>query len=326
MLKKLKVYLMKKMLNKLIKQIEDSKKIGLMTHLNGDGDAYGSVLGLRNILELLGKEVVIFSNEPLLGFMDYLKTEARYTPREKYTEVDLLIMLDVGVEKRLTCPDVYHIARKKGVKLAVIDHHAEGDIYDSVDIVYRDTDVSSASEMVFWLSQELGMKLDKVTAEFLLFGIETDTNFLQNPNTVNKTTYTAKSILLKYGAKTKKIKESIKDGSSLNNLKFLGEVVSRAVMNKETGLIATYVTEEDLKKFDVDPGSSSAIASFLDQTKNAKIVLVAEQRDRDHIKISMRSNNSDANVAELASYFGGGGHVKAAGFEIKGRLEDILKG
>jgi len=296
-----------------------------MTHVNGDGDAFGSLLGLRNILEMLGKEVIIFSNESLLGFMDYLVEEARYEPRDKYEDIDLLIMLDVSVEKRLTCPDIFRKAKDNNKKTIVIDHHAEGDIYDSVDLAYRIINISSASEMVFWISEEMGMRLDKVTAEFLLFGIETDTNFLQNPNTVNKTTYNAKSILLNYGAKTKRIKESIKDGSSLNNLKFLGSVVGRAVMDQDTGLIATYITEADLKRFKIEPGSSSAIASFLDQTKNAKIVLVAEQRDENHIKVSMRSNNSDANVAELAAYFGGGGHVKAAGFEIEGRLEEILK-
>jgi bifunctional oligoribonuclease and PAP phosphatase NrnA len=316
----------KKILNNLIKELSQAQKIGLMTHINGDGDAFGSLLGLRNILEMLGKEVVIFSSEPLLGFMDYLVDEARYEPRDKYEEIDLLIMLDVSVEKRLTCPEIFREAKDNNVKTIVIDHHSEGDIYDLVDLAYRIVDISSASEMVFWISEEMGMRLDKVTAEFLLFGIETDTSFLQNPNTVNKTTYSAKSMLLKYGAKTKRIKESIKDGSSLDNLKFLGNVVGRAVMDQDTGIIATYITEADLKKFNIEPGSSSEIAGFLDQTKNAKIVLVAEQRDENHIKVSMRSNNSEANVAELAGFFGGGGHVKAAGFEIEGRLEEILKG
>lgn len=315
---------MEKIQNNILKEIRRAKKIGLMTHINGDGDAFGSLLGLRNILEFLGKNTVIFSNEPLLTFMEYLKDEARYFSTEEFESIDLLILLDVGVEKRLTCPKVFRTAKEKGVKTAVIDHHAEGDLYDSVDVVCRVIDISSTSEIVFWLSEELGLKLDKVTAEFLLFGIETDTNFLTNPNTVNKTTYTAKSILLKYGAKTKKIKESIKEGSSLNNLKFLGEILKKSVMNKKTGLVATYITEEDLNKYQVEPGVSSAVASFLDQTKNAKIVLVAEQRDKNVIKVSMRSNNSNANVAEIAAYFGGGGHVKAAGFELEGRLEDFI--
>lgn len=317
---------MKSSPNTVIKEINLAQKIGLMTHINGDGDAFGSLLGLRNILEQLNKELVIFSNEQLPDFMDYLKNEARYNPTEKYLPIDLLIMLDVSVEKRLTCPEIFKEAKKNGSKTMVIDHHAEGDIYDSVDFTYKITDISSASEMVFWLSEKLGLKLDKITAEFLLFGIETDTNFLTNPNAVNDTTYTAKSMLLKYGAKTKKIKESIKDGSSLSDLKFLGEIIERTHMNQDNGLIATYITEKDLKKHKIESGVSSEIASFLDQTKNSKIVLVAEQRDKNHIKISMRSNNSNANVAELASYFGGGGHVKAAGFEIEGRLEDLIEG
>jgi phosphoesterase RecJ-like protein len=314
---------MKNEIAKAIKEIESAQNIGLMTHLNGDGDAFGSLLGLRNILEELGKKVFVFSNEPLLKEMAYLKNEIEYDPFENECPIDLLVMLDVGVEKRLTCPKIYKKAITDNKRTLIIDHHAEGDMYDAVSTLCRITEISSTAELVFWISQELGLRLDKITAELLLFGIETDTNFLKNPNTVNSTTYTAKSVLLKYGARVKRIKESVLEGSSLNNLKFLGTVINRALMSRD-GVMATYITLDDLNEHGVDPGASSAISSFLDQTKGAKIVLVAEQRTPRGIKVSMRSNNSNANVAELAGFFGGGGHLKAAGFEIEGNLKEIL--
>lgn len=314
---------MKNGLSKTITEIEEAEKIGLMTHVNGDGDAFGSVLGLRNILEMLGKRVVLFSNEPLLKSLEYLSEEARYDPKERYEKIDLLIITDTGVEKRLTCPSVYRKAKNEGVRILVIDHHAEGDIYNEVDTEHRVVGSSSSSEIVFWLSQELGMRLDKVTSEFLLFGIESDTNFLQNPNTVNKTTYTAKSILLRYGARTKEIKKNIDKTNSLKDLKFLGKVVNRSRISKK-GLLSTYVLNKDMEKFGVKPGVSSDVANFLDQTKDAKVILVAEQRNKNEIKVSMRSNNSRADVAKLAAFFGGGGHKKAAGFEVEGEIKDIL--
>lgn len=314
---------MEKILKRAIFEIESAQKIGLMTHVNGDGDAFGSLIGLQKILKEFGKETLIFSSEPLLKEMEYLKNELDYNPSSRSEKIDLLIMLDVGVEKRLVCPEVYKSAKESGTRTLIIDHHAEGDMYDSVTSICRKVDVSSTSELVFWISQEMGLRLNKTIAELLLFGIETDTNFLKNPNTVNKTTYMAKSILLKYGARVKKIKESVLEGSSINNLKFLGTIVTRAKMSPD-GVMATFITSNDLRRFKIDPGSSSSISNFLDQTKDAKIVLVAEQRAEDKIKVSMRSNNSNANVAEIASFFGGGGHVKAAGFEVEGDLVKIL--
>jgi len=51
---------MKKNLSSILEEIRIADKIGLMTHINGDGDAFGSPLGLSGILESLGKEVVVF--------------------------------------------------------------------------------------------------------------------------------------------------------------------------------------------------------------------------------------------------------------------------
>jgi len=309
---------------KTIIEINKADKIGLVTHLLGDGDAFGSLLGLRNILEKLDKKVVIFSNETLGKQIDFLSDNANYDPIDEYIPINLLITLDTANLSRLTCPNVFSKALKSGTKTLIIDHHAEGDIYDLADIVLSNTEISSTSEIVFWLSQEMGMRLDRETAEYLLIGIETDTNFLKNPNSVNKTTFTAKAELLKYGARAKKIIEKLNETNSINNLKFTGSIVKRAQLSKKYGILSTYITSDDQKEYNIDPGSSSAICNFLDQARNAKVVLVAEQRDN-IIKVSMRSNNSNVNVAQLASFFGGGGHVKAAGFDFIGNLNDIIE-
>lgn len=314
---------MKKNLSSILEEIRIADKIGLMTHINGDGDAFGSLLGLSGILESLGKEVVVFSNEQHPFYMEYFKKELGYFPKNQFEKVDLMILLDLSVKKRLSCPDIYNLAKKNDSRVVVIDHHLDGDLFDSADIVWQDKESSSTSEMVFWLSDALGFKPNKIVAEALLYGIETDTNFLTNPNSINKKTYEAKATLLKLGASARRIRESLKNANSINNLNFLGEVVERAKMNS-SGLVATYISQEDLLRHGVEPGASGAVAGFLDQAKNSKIVLVAEQRDSDFIKVSLRSNNSRANVSALASYFGGGGHEKAAGFEVRGVVKDFL--
>ncbi|MFR3031487.1 MAG: DHH family phosphoesterase, partial [Blautia sp.] len=40
-------------------------------------------------------------------------------------------------------------------------------------------------------------------------------------------------------------------------------------------------------------------------------------------KVSLRSNGR-VDVSEIAVYFGGGGHVRAAGFDMEGSLYDVI--
>ncbi|MDD3481148.1 MAG: DHH family phosphoesterase [Patescibacteria group bacterium] len=307
-----------------IKEIEKAKKIGIMTHVRGDGDAFGSLLGLKNILEELDKKVIIFSNEKPGKHLEFIMEMVTYEPASQYEPIDLLIVTDVSTLSRLTCPEVFREAKKNGTRVMDIDHHAEGDIYGSIDVLIKDENISSAAELVFWLSEALSMRLDRTTAELLLIGIETDTNFLQNSNTVNKTTFKAKAELLKSGARIESLVRKLSQSTTIDDLKFRGIVLGRAKLNHKYQTLTTYITREDHKEYGLEVGISSAIASLLDQTRDAGVVVVIEERDEKTLKVSLRSNNSNVNVAELASFFGGGGHVKAAGFEIEAKVAELI--
>lgn len=311
-------------LKKVAEAIKKAKTIGLMTHVRGDGDAFGSLLGLRNIIERLNKTAIVISNEALPNYLKYLKAEANYKPTKFLPKIDLLIILDVANKKRMTVPAIFDKFTKNGTKTVLVDHHAEGDIYGDCDLVWRKTDISSTAEMVYWLAKELKINFNRSTAQYLLWGIDTDTYFLSNPN-VFPSTNKAREELLASGANNEEIRENLKATSPTANADFLKLVTGRGEIDKDNNLMGTYITLHDLKKFGYKPGSSSTVANYLDYNNDSKIVLVAEQRSPNIIKVSMRANKSNANVASLCSYFGGGGHVKAAGFEVRGKLQEILK-
>jgi len=306
-------------IKKVIESINRANQIGLMTHVNGDGDAFGSILGLRNILELLGKKTIIFSNETLPKYLEYRKKEASYNPKEEYQKIDLLIGLDTGSKKRFTVPEVFDTAIAERIPTIVVDHHAEGDIYDMVSYAWRKIDISSASEMIYWLAKELDVEIDKSTAELLLWGIETDTYFLSNTN-VFQSTQEARSELLGCGANTEDIKTHTKAASVTSNEEFM-KVIGDKI--KGDNILFTNVTAADKKRFDIDEPVSSAVASYFDYHLKPAVIVVFEQRTPDSTKISMRSNHSDADVSKIAALYGGGGHVKASGFEIDGKVEEI---
>jgi phosphoesterase RecJ-like protein len=310
-------------LARVAKEIKGADLIGLMTHQSGDGDAFGALLGLRNILEKLNKKIVLFSNEPLPKYLEYLGSEVGYQYVDEYRKVDLLIGLDLSEKKRFTVPEVFDKAKEVGIQTLVIDHHTDGEIHTSAEVVWQKTDISSTAEMVYWLAVDLNVELDKLTAQLLLWGIETDTYFLSNPN-VFESTETARADLLALGAKTEEIKENVKLASPTSNEEFMKVVRSRTVKDSARNLTFTYVTSADKERYSINTPVSSAVANLLDYQEKSGVVLVAEQRADNIIKISMRSNHSEVDVAEIAKKYGGGGHVKAAGFEIEGKVEDFI--
>lgn len=305
----------------VIKIIDQSQKIGLITHISGDGDAFGSVLALRNSLEKLGKKVIIFSNEDIPDNLNYLKKSTRYSPKKEYEKIDLLIATDANSKKRLTLEDVFDKVKNEKIPTVLIDHHEIGSGKDEFDFVISNSKVSSASEIVYCLIKEMGIKIDKKIAEYLLVGIDTDTNYLENPNTY-QSTLKARKELIKLGVDVEKIHKELKKKNILKNKKFMEEIEKRII--KKDGVITAYVLDKDYEKFNIDVGVSSPLSTYLDQKYNAKIVLVAEQRDENFVKVSLRSNKSGLDVSKLASFFGGGGHKQAAGFEYEGKIEDLL--
>lgn len=314
---------MKNDLKKVVNEVEGASTIGLMTHVSGDGDAFGALLGLRNVLEKLGKKVILFSNESLPDYLIHLKKEAQYKPTSRYKSMDLLIGLDLPSIKRFTVPAIFEKARNLGVRTLIIDHHTDGDLHQVVDTVWQKTDISSTSEMVYWLAEEMGVELDKTTAQLLLWGLETDTYFLENQN-VFKTTHHAQKALWGYGANTEDIKENTKKTSPSQNAILMARILPRMV-NKD-GVVYTYITAEDKKKSKVREAISSAISNYLDYHYKPRVSFVAEQRAKGIIKVSMRSNHSDVDVSEICKKYGGGGHVRASGFELTGQVEDFING
>lgn len=306
-----------------IELIADAHVIGLMTHINGDGDAFGSLLGLRNILEALGKKVIIFSNEPLPKYLEYRKKEASYSPEEGYYIIDLLIGLDVSTVTRFTLPAVFDSAKAEGVPTIVIDHHAEGDIYDKVSVAWRQAEVSSTAEMIYWLAKDLSVDISRQTAEFLLWGLETDTYFLSNPN-VFESTERARKALWELGASTDDIKRETKAASITSNAEFMKFAEKRLVLIAKSNIAYICLTAKDKSDFGIHEPISSSISNYFEYFKKPRVMVVLEQRTPEVVKVSMRSNFSDVDVSKVAAANGGGGHVKAAGFEVEGTVEEFV--
>jgi bifunctional oligoribonuclease and PAP phosphatase NrnA len=307
----------------VLQLIDTAETIGLVTHIDGDGDAFGSMLGLKRVLETIGKKVIVFSSEPLLSMFDFLAEEINYLPQKSYQPVDLLIGLDGNFFERFSIPELFPDAIASGPKTLIIDHHELSEVGDKITMYWGDPNISSASEMVYRLTKELNLKLDKVTATIILTGIETDTNSLQFENSKSEA-FLAIADLLTQGARLKSVMDNAFSGRPLPVISLLGIVLERVRLTKDN-LVVSYVTLADKKELGLTDKVSSGIANFIEQAEEGKVAIVFEEIEGGLVKASMRSNNSSANVARFSNYFGGGGHKKAAAFKFKGNLSSLIK-
>lgn len=302
------------------KLIQNSSNITLLTHKDAgqDGDALGSMVSLAFACSKINRESHPFlsdkvaSNFLFLPGLDMLDDKF-------YENTDLLIFLDCADYKR----GDFNPKIKKLIDCVpsiLIDHHPLGDLSHFVQFKICNLQAAATTELLFFLLYHLGVEIDKEVATALLTGIITDTNSFQNPNTTRKT-FCVASNLLSCGARMDEIVHNIFYQKSISTLKLWGKAFSRLYVNNKYNFIISYIREEDLLECQVNKEEVSGIVNFLNLgvANQADIVLFLIEKEG-KIKASLRTQKNSIDVSQIAKIFGGGGHQKAAGFEIKGRF------
>jgi phosphoesterase RecJ-like protein len=229
---------------------------------------------------------------------------------------DLIIVLDsgslayAGVEALLT--NLNH-----QYQLINIDHHSSNAGYGALN--YLDERASSTCEIIYTLLRTWQVPLNKNIATSLLNGIMTDTGMLTNPATTDNSLLIA-SQLMKFGANIQKITDRNLRNKSADMLKLWGVALERLTYNPDLHSVTTGLTRDDFEKFAITSSSLEGLANFLSQLNNVNFTLVLVEQADDTIKGSFRTTRDDVDVGALAAELGGGGHRKAAGFTIPGRL------
>jgi len=295
---------------KILRQIDRARNIVLIGHKNIDGDCLGSLLAFRQFLiKRDNKPILISVDEPSqnLAFLPHLDQIQSNLP----PNFDLLIALDcaslsqTGFEEKL-----------KTKKIINIDHHATNDSFGFLNLI--DSKAAATCQIIYWLLREWGIKIDRKIAIYLLVGIMTDTGGFQYSNTTKDVLEVA-SDLLKYGVNIEKINRHLFGTKSLPALKIWGIVLERIIKNKKYNIAASYVTEDDLKKLGATEEDLEGIANFMSEIPNVSAIMFISER-QGMIKGSLRSTKDDIDVSVLAQMLGGGGHQKAAGFSVPGKL------
>lgn len=308
--------------NKIKQTLLGAENILVLTHQKPDGDALGSSLAFGKFLDALGKKNMVFSLGPITPTADFLSGRSKVKSRPEELDLaifDLIVALDcgdfkqTGIEKELR-------ALPENFPIINIDHHQTNENFGTINLVNPES--SSAVEIIFNLFKQFGFPVDKDAATLLLTGLITDTANFSNPATTFASLEVAGE-LLAGGARLGEISANILKNKSLSVLKFWGAILSRLTENKKLGVVTTVITSEDLALANLGEEALEGVTNFLNNLKGAKMVLVLKALEDGKIKGSFRTTTPGIDVSRLAKMFGGGGHAKAAGFTIPGKLVKI---
>lgn len=305
--------------NRAIYLIKKAEKILIVGHKKPDSDAVGALIALSLFLEKFNKETVLSFNDPLPCRFNFLENSQKIVlldkVRNNFLDFDVIITVDCGSYGLTGLDNIFF--KKADVSLINIDHHHDCSNFGAINIV--DSNASSTAELVYNLFTRVGFIIDKKIATALLCGIFGDTDSFKNPNTTDRTLEIT-SNLLAAGADLGEIVRNTLSDKSVNTLRLWGKVLSRLKRHKESGIIFTVVTKDDIIENNVSFSDIEGIANFLNSIPEAKGSLVISERENGEIKGSLRTLSNKIDVSRIAHLFGGGGHKKAAGFSIKGKL------
>lgn len=300
---------------KLSNEINKSTCIGVVSHLNPDGDNIGSILALGNSLEKFGKNVTILKSDYVPSDLLFLPNINKIIKPEDNLRFDLIFVLDSSDPERLGDNQKY---LSNSGAIINIDHHMSNTNFGNINIV--DFKASSTSEIIFKLIEELNLPLDIDIATCIYAGISTDTGRFMYEN-VTSNTHIIVSKLLDIGIDAYNINKKLYQKRSLERTKLFIKVVGSSKLLYDNKVSIARVTLDDLYKTKAKPEDSDGIVEFLRDTETVEISVLLKEITNNLTRISIRTKDYvDAN--KICNHFGGGGHLRAAGCTIEKSIDE----
>jgi phosphoesterase RecJ-like protein len=301
-----------KSLAQLIKQ---SQNIAIFVHLNPDGDAIGSMLSLGLGLEKIGKKISFISNDPLPDIYKSLPGAQKVKNNSK-AQLDLAIAVDCGTAKVLG--DSFDLFKEAKTTVA-IDHHRYREGFADIGLV--DQRAAAVGELIYFLLEELRVKIDSAIAQNLLTSVIVETNSFRLPS-VRSLTFEICANLLKSGVDFSKLSDSIYWSKSKQTAILSSICMMRAKYLAKGKIIWSRVTLYDLKENSGKDQDLDAFANEMLTIKEVQLAIFFRQKDSNTLRVSLRSKEK-YNVALLAEQFGGGGHFDSAGCIIDNQRQQV---
>lgn len=303
----------------ILDEIKDAKRIGISGHIKPDGDCIGSTLALWHFIRNKRPDayVKVFLEKPASCF-DCLpgvsEIDSDFAETEKF---DVFFVVDSVAE-----PDrigASYPMFEKATKTINIDHHISN-ANGSGDVNQMVPDASSASEVMFDL---IGM--ENMTAEIatcLYIGITHDTGIMQFSNTSSKTLRIVAD-LVEFEFDFPALIDITYHQKTYAQNQILGRALLESILFMDGKCIASYIDRKTMQFFGCTEKDMDGIVNQLRITTGVEVAIFIYESGPNEKKVSLRSNGL-VDVSNVATFFGGGGHVRASGCTMTGTYHDVI--
>lgn len=303
-----------------IKKLKLSDKWLILCHENPDGDTLGCGLALFSLAKRLGKEVRVMGRDPVPERYWFLPYHRDYECCKKILEKDVRDVLLICVDTSTAARSIPGLTEVLSIADSInIDHHGDNHLYCKLNLV--DPEASATAELITEIFIQGGWGIEEREAICLYTGLSTDNgNFRFGTTTPRSHLYAAR--LLEAGVKPSFIEEYLNENMTPTILKLWGMAYTRTEMFSNNRGALFWLKMEDFEDAGVDSSAVDGLVNMLLKIAGVKIALFFTEINGEK-KVSIRTKAPYA-ARDIASVFGGGGHLQAAGAKFEGTFEGMV--
>jgi len=305
-------------LDSVIQAVRSANSFLITSHIDLDGDAVGSELGLALMLERMGKRPVVVNHDALPCHYDFLP--GRHMVKSSVREAagaDAGVVLDCTSLERTG--SVGRFLTENNVPIINIDHHSGNVSFGAVNLVRPEACATAIIilDMIRALEQSIGPDV----ATCLYTALVSETGSFRLSNTSAESLEVC-ACLVKEGAGPYAIAASLFSRRSPQALRLIGEALSSLEMGLDGALAMLSLRRSRVEESGVRGEELEGMVNFAMSVQDAKVGVFLRELPDSVVKASLRSNGT-VDVDKVARRFGGGGHANAAGARIPGTLDEV---
>ncbi len=298
-------------------KLKTVKSAVIFSHNRPDGDTIGSATALKLALEKLGASVTLCCNAIVPEKFFMVKGADGYVNSNNAPkDVDAFIAVDCSCDNMLDTAYSTFISFKNTFN---IDHHVSNTRYAKYNYVENR---GACCEIIYDLINFLGVEIDRDIANALLLGVVTDTGAFAHSNVTENTLQVASKLVGFGGNLHLIIKKMFKDQSK-ERASLYSRVISKMQYFLDDKVAVLVIEKSDLSACNASDTMTEGFIDFPLTVRTVEVAISLLETGDKQYKISFRSRGF-VNVNEIASLYGGGGHILASGAMIRGYKEDII--
>jgi phosphoesterase RecJ-like protein len=304
--------------------LKGHRRFLVLSHMDPDGDAAGSALGLARVLRDAGKQAQVLLPGGMPELYAFLpgSGDVGGAPGDAWADADAVVVVDATSPSRLAGLEPLLLA---GLPVADIDHHPDNTRFGDVNLV--DSTACAAALLVLEVAREAGFAVGREAAECLYAGIFTDTGRFTYSNTDARALEAAAS-LAAAGAEAHRIASRVYGTQSVESVRLLAKALDTLEIHAEGTVACLVVTRQMLEDTGATLEDADGFSNWSRSLRGVKVGVFLREAEDGTIKISFRSNEG-VEIDGVAGRFGGGGHARASGARVPGPLaqakQDVLR-